>query len=292
MRRRRRSVSSLSVNLPDGYVLSAGRHYDLAAPSVQVTTFHEIKSRIFDVCPICGALPTREEHVPPLSMGGAFMTKTCEPCNSRLGSYVEADLADWLNDVLTFPTFSADGVRGGRRSGRVFFRITPNGEFIFLMDGRFDPAISIMLEGGRVKIVASFPDVNRYRLALLKHAYLAGCLDCGIPQADNAELVRGELIAARDARSRHEVPRSPLALGLTVLKLDGHPSVSASPIVKAVAQLADGPCEGVVLAGRVFVSWMSQPPANDELVQPSPLRLEFAVGGKVDGIVASVEAAS
>ncbi|BCB83686.1 HNH endonuclease [Phytohabitans suffuscus] len=74
-----------------------------AGEPVEVTLVEEIQWRPFESCPICGAPATDDEDVPPRSIGGKVMTRTCGPCNNRLGSHLEADLADWLDNALTLP---------------------------------------------------------------------------------------------------------------------------------------------------------------------------------------------
>jgi hypothetical protein len=50
----------------------------------------------------------------------------------------------------------------------------------------------------------------------------------------------------------------------------------------AVAHLADGQLHGVLLAGRVYVSWDALPPL--EPYEPAKaIRIRLDVGGRVDG---------
>jgi hypothetical protein len=93
---------------------------------------------------------------------------------------------------------------------------------------------------GGVDLSARVPDANRYRLALMKSAYLAACLQFGIPEGDVADQIRCDLIAARDAKDRQHVPVSALAMGR---RQESTPAVDAS-LVRAVARLAEGPIEG------------------------------------------------
>jgi len=180
-------------------------------------------------------------------------------------------------------------VRGNRSSSRILWRTTPAGEFALLLDGRHDPAIIDMLRSGQVDIAGLLPDRNRYRLALLKHAYLAGCMMFGVLQGEAADEVRHDLITARDAAIRQDVPQSRLALGLTVLRCYEPTSYVRAPVVRAVAYEAAGPCEGVLLAGRVFVSWSSQPVDSQKAAAPRQLRVRLQVGGGVPGTVSSVD---
>jgi hypothetical protein len=250
---------------------------------VEVTVIEEIQGRLFHSCPICWDPATDDEHVPPASLGGKIMTRTCGPCNHRLGSHVEADLADWYENALTLPRFGSSGIRGDRKSGRILWRTTPAGEFVLLMNGRYDPAIIDMLKSGQVDLAGLLPDRNRYHLALLKHAYLAACMKFGVLQGDAADEIRRDLIAARDAASRQAVPESRLALGLTVLRRHQPASPVTAPVVTAVAHEPTGPCHGVLLAGRVFVSWSSRPVDVHEPAASRQLRATLQVGGRLDG---------
>ena len=240
---------------------------------------------MFDSCPICGSPATDDEHVPPASMGGQIMTRTCGPCNHRLGSHVEADLADWYDNALTLPRFGSSGVQGDRKSGRILWRTTPAGEFVLLMNGRYDPAITDMLKSGQVDLAGLLPDGNRYHLALLKHAYLAACMKFGVLQGDAADQVRRDLIAARDAASRKAVPESTIALGLTVLRQHQPFRPVTAPVVRAIAHEPTGPRRGVLLAGRVFVSWSSRPFDVQKPAAPRQLRATLQVSGRLDGTV-------
>jgi hypothetical protein len=101
------------------------------------------------------------------------MTRTCKPCNNKLGSHVEADLLDWLDNAITVPRFTATSARGARQLGRILLRTTPDGDLALIVDGKSHPDIRAMLETGGVELTGLIPDPNRYRLALLKHANLA-----------------------------------------------------------------------------------------------------------------------
>jgi hypothetical protein len=215
------------------------------------------------------------------------MTLTCGACNNGLATNVEADLADWHNHTTSHPTFSGDAVSGGRRSSRILYRTTPDGEFVLLIDGRMDPAVIDLLRSGRVDLAGLLPDNNRVHIALLKHAFLAACLRHGRLEGDAADAVRRDLIAARDAPHPTAVPRSDLAMGLTVLRSDAGPLVDW-PVVHAVAELDDDVVEGVILGGSTFVSWSSDPARGRSLVQHG-WQHSLSVGEPLDGTVVSVE---
>ncbi len=273
----------MSIGLADGRVLDIASQPMASGGPVEVTVIEEIQGCLFHSCPICWDPATDDEHVPPASLGGKIMTRTCGPCNHRLGSHVEADLADWYENALTLPRFGSSGIRGDRKSGRILWRTTPAGEFVLLMNGRYDPAIIDMLKSGQVDLAGLLPDRNRYHLALLKHAYLAACMKFGVLQGDAADEIRRDLIAARDAASRQAVPESRLALGLTVLRRHQPSSPVTAPVVTAVAHEPTGPCHGVLLAGRVFVSWSSRPVDVHEPAASRQLRATLQVGGRLDG---------
>jgi hypothetical protein len=278
----------MSIKLEGGRLLDFAIQRTDGQP-VEITVFEEIGERVFAACPICGDPATDDEHVPPASIGGKIMTRTCGPCNNRLGSHVEADLADWYDNALTLPRFGSDSVPGLRRSSRILLRTTPTGEFVMLMDGGHDPGVIEMLRSGQVDLAGLVPDRNRYRLALLKHAYLAACMKHGILDGSAADEIRHDLIAARDAASPEDVPQSRMALGLTVLRFHGPTTPVTWPVARAVAHEAEGHCEGVFLAGRVFVSWSSQLFARQPLSPSSQVRFRLKVGGAVDGTVSSVD---
>jgi hypothetical protein len=278
----------MSIHLTDGRVLDIAIRPEASGEPIQVTVIEEIQGRVFDSCPICGAPVSDDEHVPPASMGGKIMTRTCGPCNHRLGSHVEADLADWYDNALTLPRFGSSGVQGDRKSSRILWRTTPAGEFVLLMNGHYDRAITDMLKSGQVDLAGLLPDRNRYHLALLKHAYLAACMKFGVLQGDAADQVRRDLIAARDAANRKAVPESALALGLTVLRQHQPFRPVTAPVVRAVAHEPNGPCHGVLLAGRVFVSWSSRLLDIHQPAAPRQVRATLQVGSRLNGTVPSM----
>lgn len=283
-----RSPDSISIDLADGRVLDAVQP-ETTGESVKVELIDQIQQHMFQSCPICGDTATDDEHVPPQSIGGDIMTRTCGPCNHQLGSNVEGDLAAWWSNTLTLPRFASSGVPGKRRSGPILLRTDQAGALLFFMNGKYDRDIIDMLKSGQVELTGTPPDPNRYHLALLKHAYLAACMKFGVPQGDAADQVRRDLIAARDAASRHTVPVSRFALGLTVLRLDTTTPIVTAPVVRAIAHEAAGPYGGVVLAGRVFVSWSSRPVENLPAATQREVRFNLQVGGRVDGTVSSVD---
>src|SRR5262249_11570111 len=118
-----------------------------------------------------------------------------------------------------------------------------------------------------------------------KHAYLAACMKFGVLQGDTADHVRRDLIAARDAANRKAVPESTLALGLTVLRQYQPVRPVTAPVERAIAHEPTRPCHGVLLAGRVFVSWSSRPFDVHKPAASRQLRATLQVGGRLDGTV-------
>lgn len=285
----RKSLSSLTIDLPGGRTLGPATRPAGEGEDASIRLFEEIGPRSFPVCPICGSPATTEEHVPPKRMGGQKMTRTCDGCNHRLGSNVEGDLWDWVDVAITQARFSSTNVQGARGAGRILRRTTPAGESELVVEGKYDPDVRDMLQGGEVELAGLLPDWNRVNLALLKHAYLAACMRYGMLEGEVADQIRADLVAARDADGPQNVPTSALALGQRVSR-GGEPTPGIPPLVRAIAQEADGPGPGVVLGGWVFVSWYYRIPADEKATpQRRQLNVPFTVGRKADGTVSSTE---
>ncbi|MFI9570666.1 HNH endonuclease [Microbispora rosea] len=275
----------MSLELSDGRVLHLSATPQKPSASAKITLLETINRRVFDDCPICGDPATDEEHVPPAALSGEKMTLTCAACNHRLGSHVEADLTDWYDNLITLPRFTGPGVQGARRTARIPLTWTPEGEFVLLLSGNIDPAIEKMLRSREIELAGLLPDENRYRLALLKHAYLAACLRFGVLQGADSDHVRRDLLAAREADGRSNVPYSPLAMGLTVIRHNGATALASEPLVRAVVHLGEEPVEGVLLVGRVFVSWSSTIDLQQTPDQHRRLQVSMQVGKPISGTV-------
>lgn len=254
-----------------------------------MTPIAPIPRRVFDRCPICGDPATSEEHVPPARLGGKVMTMTCVACNNKLGSNVEADLVDWFEGAVTLPSFRSAGVRGRRREKRILFRDTPDGEFVLVFGGRANPDVTAMLESGEIELDALLPDWNRCSLALLKHAYFAACLTFGVLEGEAADKIRRDLVAARDAENRRSVPASRMAAGLMIFRT--YEPITDETAIRAVIHDPAGPVDGVLLVGRIFVSWSSVIPADVPRAERR-LSRRLLVGPPVKGTVTSVQTAS
>lgn len=112
-----------------------------------------------------------------------------------------------------------------------------------------------MLKGTEFTLQFTPPDPNRYKLAALKHAYLAACLDLrAIPQTPCADVVRHDLRAARDARSRAAVPTSEYALSMPLMRTHGQPGEPS--VALSVVEGPEGLAEfWILLAGSIAVPW-------------------------------------
>ncbi len=142
-----------------------------------------------------------------------------------------------------------------------------------------------MLNSGQVDLSAYLPDRNRWRLGLLKHAFVAACLQFGAFEGAEADAVRGDLIADRDAPTRHDVPEAPSPSASPCFGHDG--PVVEWPVVYALANVDGTPTHGVLLGGTTFVSWSSEP--RDEVAHGAQLSVPLVVGARLEGVVSSVQ---
>jgi hypothetical protein len=225
---------------------------------VRVQLVRDIGPFQFDECPICLAPgPSSREHVPPASLGGEVRTRVCERCNNELGSRIEVSLLDWRDGAVRNARVAADNVPGRRRVERMLYRTAGAGEFVLVPDGRVDGSFRDMLASGEFRYAFAPPEPARYRLAALKHAYLAACLDRQeIPDTPTAREIRRDLVAARDAPSGGPFPTSELAMGLSLMRSYAQPA-GPSLALCSVASGPDGaaPEMWVLLAGTVCVPW-------------------------------------
>ncbi|MCM4078305.1 HNH endonuclease [Paractinoplanes hotanensis] len=281
-----RAPESMSISMPDGTAMDIELRPDDPGETVELTMIEPIHRRVFERCPICGDPATSEEHVPPERIGGKKLTLTCEPCNNRLGSYVEPDLIDWVEGAISRPLLRSDAVQGPRKEKRLLVRNTPSGEFVLVVDGRAHRDLGTMLASGELDLDAVLPNWDRCKIALLKHAYLAACLTYGVIEGEVADEIRRDLVAARDAKSRQDVPMSRLAMGLTVCRT--YEPTTDEPAIRAVLHEPSGDVEGVLLVGRIFVSWSSAVSAEAPEVGRRQLGRTLEVGAPAQGTVTSV----
>jgi hypothetical protein len=180
-------------------------------------------------------------------------------------------------------------VRGKRKTGRLLVRWTENGEYVLLPAGKSDEIYAEILAAGNVEVEYDAPEHKRWSIALLKCVYLALCIKFGVLEGEWAEQVRADLLAARDAPSRADVPASEIAQRLHVLRGFGREPITTHPVVTGIMRGPYGPLEGVLLAGRLFVSWS---PVNDfEAATPGGTGRRgttMQVGEPMTGIVTAV----
>jgi HNH endonuclease len=245
----------LSIRGNEGEALEVLTGPAETTPDARLTIVREIGAHRFDDCPIClTPAPSSVEHVPPAGLGGHPRTWTCEPCNNALGSRVEAELIDWRDDALRHTRATTDGVPGPRRLPRLLRRRTPDGQFVLIIDGPLHPGAEPMLKRD-FSLLYTPPDPRRYKLAALKHAYLAACLDlCAIPDTPCADVIWRDLRAARDAPSRASVPVSEYAMAMPMMRTHEQPREPS--IALGLLPRADGATEWwIALASSIAVPW-------------------------------------
>jgi hypothetical protein len=220
----------------------------------EVSVVVEIAPMNFDVCPIClDDAPDTAEHVPPAKLGGQRMTLVCGKCNNVLGSRLEADFLDWRDGAARVRA-SADSVHGPRTIGRVLNRTAESGGFVLIASDTPDADLHAMLASGELTAEIQPPDYRRVRLAALKSAYLAACLNLGqIPTTPSAVGIRAELLAIRDAPKGHAVPPTPMAGALSLWR--GYDGPQGPPLAVASVGSEGTRLAAVWLAGTVVVSW-------------------------------------
>ncbi|MBO3752157.1 hypothetical protein J5X84_39365 [Streptosporangiaceae bacterium NEAU-GS5] len=251
------AVSELDLELPDGITLEFRQRPSPDAISGQARVIAGIPARNFSHCPICLTPdPTSREHVPPETLGGQIMTRTCDPCNKDLGSRLEAALVDWYDMAFVRVTFEGEGVRGRRRSARLLYRETPDGKFGLIPDtGKSDPAIEDILHGDEFAMTHTPLDKTIVQLAALKSAYLAACLHLGrVPETPSAKQIRADLLAARDApKGSHPTSTAAAQVKLWRTYADPNGPVLALLENSDATEFADRHL--ISLAGTVIVSW-------------------------------------
>lgn len=209
-------------------------------------------------CPICiDGDPTVREHVPQRNLGGHVMTMTCEACNHGLGSRVEAALQDWFDSAYRRVAFEHEEISGRRHIPTIYHRQAADGTFAWFVDGELTPEVEQMLTSGKLDMHYHPPSPRRYRLALLKHAYLAACLHRkDVPDTALARTIRADLVAARDAITDEQLPESESAERIKVYR--SHIGRQGPPLALVAKEDTDGASEPEVLislAGVLFVTW-------------------------------------
>jgi hypothetical protein len=174
-----------------------------------------------------------------------------------LGTRVEDELTKWCFDALPNIRAEGPGVQGRRRVPSTHLRWTDGGQFVLVVDDRADPAVRDMLASGQIMLDMLLPDRNRYQLAALKHAYLAACCNLRrIPKGSIADVIRADLIRARDAAKNTDIPRSVVAAGLGLMRSFAGPSGPILALAAIESRTSPGMSEvWISLAGNVLVQW-------------------------------------
>lgn len=256
-------MSSRRPSVPDRFPLGGlgidvihGPEHD--SEELQATPLVTISGFEFDRCPIClEPGPDRREHVPPASIGGQALTRTCTRCNSGLGARVEDELAAWLAGAVGHVRFTSEGsgVRGRRRVPPLLVRRTDGGQFVLIIDSKAPPEIRTMLEHGQFEVEMTPPQPHRYRIAALKQAYLGACIRLrDIPDTRSARLIRRDLLAARDASSNGSVPKSEIAASIVLARTYSEPAGPPLVLCRFIGE-GHGRAMGLLFAGHLLVSW-------------------------------------
>ncbi|MGY1717658.1 MFS transporter [Blastococcus sp. SYSU DS0552] len=157
----------------------------------------------------------------------------------------------WIGLAVVFDVIAYWMLLGASVLQAVGFALFGPARMAFLAElvprGSVPPAVSLLL--------FTPPDRNRYKLAALKHAYLAACLDLrAIPETPCADLIRHDLRAARDATSRAGVPVSEYALSMPLMRT--HEQPSGPSIALGIVRRPDGLADiWIALAGTMAVPW-------------------------------------
>lgn len=202
------------------------------------------------------------------------MTYTCKACNSGLGSRVEDELKHWFDGAIFDVRFSGGDVPGLRGAPRMLLRRSLEGELAMIEDkGKRDPNISAMLASGTAQLHGRIPNPRVWRVAALKHAYLAACLALGeIPNTDHAAALRGVLVMTRDARRGEFPPESNLAKTIRVAQ-SNQPAQGPTILLVALVDVDNEIVDyGLSFAGTLFVSW----PLDADLFWKAAQRLAAA----------------
>ena len=205
------------VRLPDGQRIDLQRQVSQSGKKAYLgKCIVQTERMSFQICPVCNfSIPDTREHVPPSSIGGSWLTMTCEPCNSGFGKF-EDELKSHVNGSSSRSRFSADAIRGFRGASTTYVP-QPDGSFALLVETAA-PGITEMLRSGEFAITFEDLKPELWKTAVLKHAYLAACLILReIPATPCALLVREELSRARGNHRNYEIGPAAEQVGKTRL---------------------------------------------------------------------------
>lgn len=251
-------VAELTLKHDDGRTMAFRQFVPEGARNVTARPIGVVMPLDFGFCPICGDDSNlTKEHIPQRDLGGTVMTRTCQRCNNGLGSRVEEELRHWFDGAIFSVRFGGGGVRGKRKSARMLLRTTSSGEVALIQDaGKSHTDVRKIFASGAGEMDWREPDPRIWRVAVLKHAYLAACLALGdVPDTEHAAVLRGVLVQARDTTKGGVPASSNLAKTLRIYKSGRAaqgPTVVLAGLVDSDGSVLDW---GLSLAGTLFVSW-------------------------------------
>lgn len=249
-------ADSMTLRDDDGSSFGIRRFRPESMKEFTVRSLVEIVYRPFDRCPICEEPnPTSKEHVPPQHLGGIILTLTCTRCNNEFGSRLERDLLDWFDDASR-TRVHAPGVIGARSGPRMLLRQIEDGVGVMVAQpGGAGEIFANAVEAGEFTMTWVLPDEHRVKLALLKSAYLAGCVLLGdIPETPLATKIRRLLVAVRDAPRDEPLPSSPILDNLQFFR-SYRPANGRVDLVLWQPDGAPQATVGISLTGTVLVTW-------------------------------------
>lgn len=254
----RRDVAPLPLGVTGQSVDGSGvaRHPGFRSDGQRKAGAWTVERHNFPVCPIClGSESLTDEHVPMKALGGRVMTRTCAPCNNKIGSLSEEALSRLaLGEVQIELQFSgAEAPRGWRKATAIIRQVPAQPPILHVRRG--DPELIAAVSDG-------FPFEARYTLfntfplgiAVLKYAYLAACVWLrAIPQSGEASAFREILVTVRDGNEPDPSTRE--AVGALVKNLELVENASMSESLVLTEPTADQAAWTFVMGGRIAIRW-------------------------------------
>lgn len=253
---------SIVVTLPDGTRLDLDtRHPPPGSERAHAHWARTCTHHVFDRCPICFSDALTAEHVPPKSIGGVVLTRTCFGCNND--SKAEAQLAGHVKQRLRRTSFTSDSVQGRRMTGPITVVSQGDGRPVFVINDTRSELSKMLQTYGRVTFHVEKSSNALWRAAVLKHAYLAACVLLGrIPESTNSDEIRAELLTYR---ARELTDLGDLAKSLPMYR-GYHMHPRSGLVLVADPEQAGIYLLMIQLAGFGFVSW-PLPDVADQILE-------------------------